>query len=417
MNEKNIINDTIEIPDELKKWLEENECTYDKNGISIPQFFDKDGNRNKTFLYAKCPLNKLTFNDHKFNPRRPNLGKVNELANSISSLSLLSPLTCAFIQNDSDIEGNGGNVFLLDGRHRYDALIKLRDENKEWAHKTVIDLKIYFYIEISEVYLLSTYLNKTRKALAKGEYYKVIVEIYENRVEELLSKKGMAEPLTEKKVFDSISGKDLTDKNRDLSIGRIVGLVAFDPEEEGSWYPWIGIRQQDKFKKDDGTISFCSMTAGNLYKFLSHLCYNGPYDDKGENRATEINNVLKLGEYFKDIIFKDIKGYDTTTATSVACKHWVLDALGKIIKEREQDFISSDMGSKSLMANTDIKWERFEEILKAYFKISGIQAEKINYYRKTKNPSDLKEAYTYQTQTDQIIGSLLDDLRKELIWL
>ena len=62
MGEENIVNEISEIPNELKKWLEANDCIYDKNGILIPQFFDKSDRRNKVFLYAKCPLNKLTFN-------------------------------------------------------------------------------------------------------------------------------------------------------------------------------------------------------------------------------------------------------------------------------------------------------------------------------------------------------------------
>jgi hypothetical protein len=367
--------------------------------------------KRRAFAFTSCPLLNLNFTDHKFNPRTPNPGKINELVASIASLTLLTPLTCAYLESNED------QVVLLDGRHRFSALEKLEEEDKDWARNAMVDLKIYYELEKSDVYMLATYLNKTRKALAKGEYYKFIVEIYDSKYEEIVRRDGK-EP-TETQVFKEISARELTNnKNEDLSVGRIVGITAFDDEQGDSWFPYVGLKQQDKIGMGDSKGSFCPLTAGNLATLLKHLCATTPYPDTGAQRSIEITNTLILGEYFRKTILRPVRTYDVATGTTIACKHWPLDALGKLIEtEWKNAFLSANSNGKTLLSNTDIKWERINKFLEAYFSIMEEQAFLTNQFRKGGNRDIVGRIWSYQTQTEQIIPKLRGTMIDKLNWL
>ena len=360
------------------------------------------------FIVTSVPVRKLTFEDHQFNPRTPSLGRVNELRASISQLGLLSPLTCAYVAPIEPTKPNkpgkkndsGEEVVLIDGRHRFDALQALSNEDKKWASRARVDLKIYFGLSKSDIFLLSTYLNRTRKALAKGEYYRVIVHIYEEKKKELEAQDGR--PRTEEEVFKEISAQTISDRDFDLSIGRIVGLVAFDEEEDDSWYPMVGNRQQERFRGPPKLPGYCPLTAGNLGAFLAYLCRPKPYSDLGAHRALEIGNVLQLGQVFrKRVIQKPVKSYDVPTGTSVACKHWCLVAFGSILEE-SQLFASQARASRAPLAVEDPDWAGVDEVVTTYKEIMDEQAEIVRKYKSTEEPGFLADAWSYQTQRDQV---------------
>lgn len=412
---------TLKLPPPLEKWIEE-------HGGSASQIIEgraPEGKKSRDFVIVSCPLTSLKFEDHRFNPRQPNIGKINELIASISALSLLTPLTCAYLDptDDKGWVGYRENVVLLDGRHRFGALEKLRALYPEWARATTIDLKIYFNLAKSDIFMLATYLNKTRKSLAKGEYYKFIVEIYESKLTEMVQATGK-EP-TEREVFKEINARELSNKNFDLSIGRIVGMTAFDDEQEGSWYPFVGLKQQDKIKVGEHAGYFCPITAGNLATLLGHLCSAFPYDDDGSKRATEIANVLTLGVVFKEIVLAPVYSYDEATGTTVSCKHWTLEAFGQLIENGwAKKLVVDGMKDESLLSHTGIDWGKFRELLKTYFTIMSEQAVVINKYRKLTKESQqtqaadmVQRAWSYQTQTDQIRPRLKSLIEKELPWL
>ena len=414
---------TIEekLPGLLRAWIKDHQGVPGDTFVSIAP---DSGNR-KNFVIVNCPLKTLDFKDHRFNPRMPNKGKVNELIASISSLTLLTPLTCAYLEPSKNDESTDSEdtVVLLDGRHRFSALEQLRTDYPEWARDARIDIKIYYNLEKSDVHIIATYLNKTRKALAKGEYYKAIVDIYDSRHDEIVEKSGK-EP-TEEEIFKSINARDLADKNFDLSVGRIVGMTAFNEEQEGSWYPFVGLRQQDRIKSGDNEGDFCPLTAGNLATFLKHLCYSSFYTTNDGSRSIEITNVLQLGVLFKNIILKPVQSYDRANGTTVACKHWTLDALGKLIEEEFKDTLVNGFDAdRSLMAHTEIRWDRFKSLLDEYYSIMKDQAEVINKYRDSMDKQDIteaakiiKNAWSYQTQTDQILPNLREYLQGALPWL
>jgi hypothetical protein len=393
--------------DGLKDWISEN--------LGEPPVVDaseRPGGRAKPykFVLTSIPLHRLRFFSHAFNPRTPNPGKVNELRASVEQLGLLSPLTCAFV-DPSKLPDSSEHpiepVVLIDGRHRYEGLLALKKVDKDWARRAKIDLKIYYGLDRSDLFLLATYLNKTRKALARGEYYKVLVKVYDERKRELEA--GDGQPRNEWQVFHDIRSPSITNLNFDMSIGRIVGITAFDDEEDKSWFPMVGTRQQERFDpKEDDFPGFRPLTAGNMAVFLGHLCRPAPYKDDGTARSTEIQNVVRLGERFrKASILVPVPDYDTATPASVSCKHWCLDAFGSLLQESEL-YYPRHAEKKSILSDPDIDWAIVDRILKGYLDIMEEQARQTNRWRKT---SAGTPPWSYQTQQDQV----KTPLRKELV--
>jgi hypothetical protein len=428
---------TREVPKALQSWLNEHGATATRPDVGLAPF----GDHSRLFVLATVPLKGLEFELERYNPRIPSQKRVDDLFASIGTLSLLSPLMCAFvgdkrgnggpIRAPAKRKGNGGDgrdsrssgeepsepVVLLDGRHRFKALRALARANPDWGKAARVDLKIYYHLPISDLFLLATYLNKTRKALAKGEYYRFIVDIYESRFEEV--KSNIRRIPTEKEVYSSVQPRELTDKNFDLSVGRLVGLIAFAEEEKGSWYPYVSSRQLEKLTKDeDPSGGYKPLTAGNLATFLGHLCRIPPYEDDGHGRAIEMTNLRLLGEEFRAHLLRPLKKYDEASATSVACKHWCIDALGTFMAKEKSSLVNGKVSSGiPLLAYPDIRWGRVVEILSAYYKAMGPQAARINRYKKTKDLADLKMAWSYQTQTSQVLYGLRPELEGAISWL
>jgi hypothetical protein len=346
------------------------------------------------FVVTSIPVSELEFNDHQYNPRTPSIGRVNELRASVHQLGLLSPLTCAYVTAGDE------RVVLIDGRHRFEALRALGSEDRPWAARARVDLKIYYGLSKSDLFQLSTYLNRTRKALAKGEYFRVIVRIYDEKKKELEAEDGR--PRSEKEVFRAVSSQTISDRDFDLSIGRIVGMVAFDDEEDDAWFPMVGTRQQERIRGPKTLSGYCPLTAGNLAVFLSYLCYPKPYGEKGDARSTEIGNVVKLGRVFrKHIIDRPVKTYETATGTSVGCKHWCLAAFGSLLHDSKL-FAARVRADRSALSDDDPPWDQITNAVSAYREIMDGQAEIVNQYRSTEEPGFLTRAWSYQTQSDQV---------------
>jgi hypothetical protein len=378
-------------PDPLREWVTTHHGTPLLEGATaIPGANGSD----HSFIVTSVPITDLRFEDHQYNPRHPSLGRVNELRASVHQLGLLSALTCAYVA------GGKEEVVLIDGRHRFDALRALSAEDKEWAKRARVDLKVYYGLTKSDLFQLATYLNRTRKALAKGEYYKVVVHIFEEKKKELEALDGR--PRTEKEVFQAVSSHTISDRDFDLSIGRIVGMVAFDEEEDEAWYPMVGARQQERIRGPPSLSGYCPLTAGNLAAFLGYLCNPKPYSDKGALRDTEIGNVLHLGGIFRKLIIdKPVKSYETATGTSIACKHWCLVAFGSLLHDSKL-FAPQVRAGRSPLAVSDPPWDRFTKVIATYREIMDAQAAIVRKYKSTEEPGFLKDAWSYQTQRDQV---------------
>lgn len=400
------------VPAGLDRWLRDHRAAGERL-TDYALFPDSDGKEGARwpFLLTTAPFRELKFEVHKYNPREPNEGKVRELEASIRQLTLLSPLTCAYIEKgETDVStGKTERIVLIDGRHRFKALQNLSGD-RAWADSARIDLKVYWNLEKSDLHLLATYLNRTRRALKRGEYYRAIVEIYENRLSEILEQTGKTP--TEDEVFKSIHARELTDKDFDLSVGRVVGLTAFDKEELDSWCPLVGLGQRQPIQEPlgDVTDAYCPMTAGVLAEFLRPLCQTSAYSDKGRRRSAEIDNVLDLGRVFrKTKLLQPVLNFKIQTATSVGCKYWCMVAFGELIACSTEVY-PEDRGDSAPLALDDQDWKAYAKLVSSYRDVMEGQAKFVNDNPEGTNLALLNKAWSYQT----VKGKVKANLRKEL---
>jgi len=401
------------VPKDLEAWLQSRGASHISLEVTpLPQyqFTPTDDKVLRKYVLATVNLRDLNldFKSHKFNPRTPNRNKVNVLKASMIQLNMLSPLICAYIPKEN-LKKDEDEVLLIDGRHRYDALCAMKTEFPEWGKKAQIDLKIFVDLQRSDLHVMATYLNKIRQPLKKGEYFRAIFRIYEDKKEELTSKTGKTP--TEEEVFRAISTEEFTDRNFAFSIGRIVGMTALDPEEGGAWYPLVGDYQNAKYSLD-GQGYYCSITAGNVAEFLKFICKAGPYNDNGDIRSNEIGNVVELGISFSKRIM-DIRISDRSedNHTTVGCKFWCVSALGKLLSLLEG--MPRENDRESIMAQSDtMEWGLIDGFFLAYSEIMDDQAEKIHKYKQSEQMIDLKLAWSHQTQRDQVKKPLEDEFIK-----
>jgi len=418
---------TSEIPKGLIGWLEPR-CD---SQFSITECKWPVDDLPKAYILCSSPLNLLKFENHDYNPRNPSEKKVDNLKSSIQTMGLFSPLTCAFLEDSEE------QVLLVDGRHRFDALKKIRTDYPEWADQAYIDLKIYFSLQRSDLHAMATYLNKTRQKLKKGEYYKAIVKIYDERNEELIFQTKKTP--SERDVISSIQGQEFPNKYIDFTIGRIVGLTAFNEEDEGAWYPFVGLGQREKIFMDkhpilkeelglaDQKSIYKPLTAGSFHDFIKPLCHDKSYEDWGKRRFVEIGNISKLGSVFSSIFFRkelfDIPANKQYTATTVGCKYWCIVSLGYIIKELEHYIVDYSQYSQkySTMGYDNIDWNEVEGIFKVYKSTMEKQSEYVQeFVEKKRNNAPLveqeealKNAWSYYTTKEKVINPLRREFYEE----
>jgi hypothetical protein len=390
---------TAPTPDkDLERWLEANRASkliYDASAIPF-------SNNSRGFYLTSVRLKDLDFPSDEFNPRTQTTARTNEIRASITTLGLLTPLTCAYIEPDND---EPSRVVLIDGRHRFRALKQLQALDADWGGRARVDLKMYFGLQRSDLYLLATYLNRTRKNLTKGEYYKVVVDIFDEKKAELEGRDGT--PANEEKIFGAIAEKALQSRDFDLSVGRIVGMVAFSRAYgDDSWFPMVGSRQQEAY---DGPLKLSGskpITAGNLAALLRYLCKVGPYADGDTDRATELTNVGSLGELFRSRLVKEpVRSYDRATETTMGCKHWTLVSLGIIFRDSKL-FAPRRAKGKSPFSDDKIRWKTIERALVAYADEMDEQARLYNQARANEQNIDFGKIWAYQTQSELIVPRL-----------
>jgi ParB-like nuclease domain len=384
---------------DLQDWLTKNQAAklvFDRSAIPYSK-------HTRGFFLTSVRLSTLTFPSDEFNPRTQTTARTNEIRASITSLGLLTPLTCAYIPADN---GDPSRVVLIDGRHRFKALKQLEGQDPDWGGRARVDLKIYVGLERSDLYLLAAYLNRTRKNLTKGEYYKVVVEIFDEKKAEIEGREGS--PAGEERVFGAIAQKALQSRDFDLSVGRVVGMVAFTQDYgDDSWFPMVGSRQQEAYDGPLKLSGYKPITAGNLAAFLRHLCWAGPYPTEQESyRATELTNVGKLGELFRDRLIKaPVRNYDEATETTMGCKHWTLVSLGIIFRESRL-FAPRRQKGLSALSEEKVKWPIIRRALDAYADEMADQARRYNEARASGENIEYGKIWAYQTQSDLIIPRL-----------
>lgn len=393
-----------DLPHELRAWLERHGASEVISQSTPVVYMDYPRRR---YVLATVRLKDLigddSFTRTDYNPREPDPRKTRDLQASITLLSMLSPLTCAFVdKTNRDKEDKKEHVILIDGRHRFEALKLLAKDtqNKRWLDETRIDMKVFFGLSKSDMHVLATYLNRTRRALKKGEYFRAIVKIYEKKETELHEATG--KPATEEEIFEAVNPHELTDRNYDLSIGRIVGLTAFAKEEGDSWNPFVGVHQADRIDEENHEFFdyYCPLTANNMGLFLRDQCRVKPYGKEWNKRDMEIGNVVRLGRLFNKIVFTHpLSSRGKFTDTTVSCKSWCISSLGSLMARAE---ILQNGEEESLLSREDIDWTFVEGLLKEYMKIMEEQAGIVTRYyaeQQLDRKMDLyNRAWSHQTE-------------------
>lgn len=361
----------------------------------------------RPYILATTRFAELRFTDHRFNPRQPDEAKVKELLASIRRLSLLNPLIAAHVPAGPE---SAEAVVLIDGRHRYEALGQLAAEDPEWKEHGRVDVKVYYGLAPSELRLLATYLNRHRRALKKGEYYRSVARIYEDRAAEL--RKTTRRHPTEVEVVGSLHGRELANRDFDATVGRLVALAAFEPNGGDSWHPLVSNSQNGVLGPETGLTGFAPITAGNLAEFTASLCLTRPYSDDGATRRQELANLVEVGRIFRRHFLRPVADREKANATTIACKFWVLSAFGRIL-ERSSLFSDRPAGTSPL-GWTPLDAKRFDRIVAAYAEIMEDQATVVNRYRDTDRDEFLDRAWSYQTQRNQVAARLLRQLQAKV---
>ncbi len=419
---------SIDLPKELRDWLDDNEL-QELEWTVCKTLFDANADESEKyryFLLTSVPLEKLEFKNHYFNPRTPNVNAVKDLSSSIAQLALLSPLTCVFLEeherppsDKKDID-NDDKVYLIDGRHRFNALKSLQRSNpsSEYSKGLRVDLKIFFHLKKSEVLLMANYLNRSRRQLKPGEYYNSVVSIYDETEKEIIRSNDAGYTPTEKEVFEMIPNEKLKNRNLDLSIGRIVGTVAFDDEDKDSWYGYVGIDQGERIKSSENPMvdgCYRPLTAGVLFHLLKPLCYPSYYTDNGTNRAIEIKNSIELGRHYREHIMKNpARDKATSTATSISCKTYVSMAFGELLRNAIWHKFTDDekeMYKQSVFSNPNLDWDFIDDVLDKFYQIVEPEAAKVNEYRRNNDLKSLNGVWSFQTQKAQVLSGLVPALR------
>lgn len=377
------------VPPRLRSWLEQRHVDLTEAHTS---HLPGHGDHGRSFVLTTVPLRHLRFTDHRYNARQPSEAKINEVTSSMRYMGLLTPLTCFF-------DDQGDEVFLVDGRHRYEALQLLAVEEPDWADRAVVDVKIYMGLQASEVHVASAYLNRTRRNLRNGEYYQIIRTIYQTKYQELAT--TMKRTPTEDDVFNAISHRELANRNFDLSLGRLVAECALSPSSEG-WYPFVGGYQGQRIL-DPRISGYCPMTAGNLAHLLRPLCTVGPASEA--TRSMERQNIERLGDQFREHVLEPVHRRSGITGVQTACRHWTLAAFGRILRG-----LVGAAADVSPFGLSDVDWKNLGDAVRAYRKIMDKQAELIRGARQEDKDSLPESAWAWQTRLNLVQSALEREL-------
>lgn len=342
------------------------------NGAKL--YFPHEVAESREIFLGSIPLKWISHN-HRLNPRIPRHQFLKQLQGDIKSLGLLTPLTCALVDR-GDIEAGTYEMLVIDGRHRLEAINQLLNGITEDTDGNV-DVKVISpEAPESFLYQLSLYLNRTRKALKKGEYFKHITELWQKAVEEMTTPDG---PPLESAVFEFLKGtSELYDAKKDLTIGRIIGELL--QTEIGDSFIAIGQGEKLYYQENIITKVITAQNFQNLITpFVSFKAYDEP--EPSESRSKEIMNAIKLAEILYDTLYhpkylSDIKYRPSETTDykqpipspgAIAGKSWITaacsDMLDAIWKSEEYQQQLSDFGLAEFQAYEDF-FVKLREIFK-----------------------------------------------------
>ena len=368
----------IKNPFELKNYIEGNEMIEADNG-----------KRPIKFIIGMIPLDcidDITRADI-YNPRAMRPIHRDNLMLQMGTYGLVSPLVAILEKTD---ETKSGNLFLIDGRHRFNGLIELdqklksyletknsEEEGKKFNNyisskknlsppknysKSVMNryapekepvgldkqgtpmvpVKIYLDAGEIEAIGMAVFLNRGQKKLSGGEKIGKVAKAYQLA----LDKQKMVGDGTISEIKATKQIQNIPDTGNIISSWIVSEIIE---QEDSFWVEVVG-RWQGEKTKDETKIK--PLTSNNFLAFVRNLIDDKPKEiyDQGQ-RDREIQNLIKLGEIFYKIFnwpddFPDSK--NRYTPTSILSRSFLIDAIGAVINERNRKNIGQKVMSEIL---------------------------------------------------------------------
>jgi len=385
----------------------------------------------------------------KYNPRAMRPQHRDELMEQMGTYGLLSPLV-AILEKSGDTSSEPKNLYLIDGRHRFNGLIELdpklksdlqkkeeEEEKKKYRNyisskkdlkdpkhyssstmkkyapekesighnltgSPMVPIKIYLDAEQIESIGMAIFLNRGQKKLSGGEKIAKIAVAFDLALKRQMSDESSKE-VSEIEACSLI--QNVQDKG-DVIASWIVSRVS--DEADSFWFEVVG-RWQGEKTDDEKKIK--PLTSNNFLTFARNLIDDSPkevYDQK--QRDLEIQNLIRLGEIFYKVFDwpNDIPDHNHRyTATSILCRSFLIDALGRVLND------SNGKGSKKILSeNLDSSiWDNIRDQIFIINKEFKSQSEKRKEFESLKQ--ELNETEVYDSQRDNLLIKI-DELRGEL---
>ncbi len=385
----------------------------------------------------------------KYNPRAMRPQHRDELMEQMGTYGLLSPLV-AILEKSADRTSEPKNLYLIDGRHRFNGLIELdpklksdlqkkeeEEEKKKYKNyisskkgltapkhyssnimkkytpekesigpnsigSPMIPIKIYLDAEQIESIGMAIFLNRGQKKLSGGEKIAKVAVAFDLALERQRSENSI-ENVSEIEACSLI--QNVQDKG-DIIASWIVSRVSEEPDS--FWFEVVG-RWQGEKTKDGRKIK--PLTSNNFLTFVRNLIDDQPkevYNQK--QRDLEIQNLIRLGEIFYKTFDwpNDIPDHDHRyTATSILCRSFLIDALGHVLNE------SNGRSSKKILSETLDSgiWDNIRDQILIINKEFKFQSEKRKEFESFKQRLNMMEVDS-PLRDDFLIS--IDKLRGEL---
>lgn len=385
----------------------------------------------------------------KYNPRAMRPQHRDELMEQMGTYGLLSPLV-AILEKSVGSYSEPKSLYLIDGRHRFNGLIELdpklksdlqkkeeEEEKKKYKDyisskkhlrepkhystntmkkytpqkesigsnsmgSPMVPIKIYLEAEQIESIGMAIFLNRGQKKLSGGEKIAKVAVAFDLALDRQRSE-NLKKEVSEIEACNLIQN---VQDNGDIIASWIVSRVS--EESDSFWFDVVGRWQGEK--TEDGK-KIKPLTSNNFLTFVRNLIDDSPKDVYNQKqRDLEIQNLIRLGEIFYKIFDwpNDIPDHEHRyTATSVLCRSFLIDALGRVLNDL------NGKGSKKILSeNLDsCKWDNIRDqifIINREFKFQSVKRKEFEDLKQELNMIEVNDP-----QRESILINI-DKLRGEL---
>jgi hypothetical protein len=387
LNIERVVNTHTNIPFKLKICVKSEELVETGGGKSEIEY-----------IIGMLPLdviNDIKFSN-KYNPRKLKPEQRDLLMEQIGTYGLINPLVA--VMKKIEKSDNQYGVYLIDGRHRYNALLELDEKLKDAIMKLAINeetdsksisashkirdpsnyakhvivnysplregnsedsapmvpVKIYLNVEDVETIGMAVFINRGQKKLSGGEQIEKVARAFELAIEKQKEKVVKESEINEEEAAASV--------NKSNTRGVISSWIV-DNVLTGDDSPWADIVGRWQGEAIDGKIK--PLTANNFLSLVDTLVDTTPskkYEIK--KRDLEVQNLLRLGTIFSDIYNwpDDIPDRDNRyTPTSILTRSFLIRAFGIALNFH---FMESDENKVFSKILNDEDWEKIASLIK-----------------------------------------------------